>query len=210
MNPAALAAAGLRWRCRERTFELRGRQDERPLVMGVVNITPDSFSDGGRFLDPAAAIAHARMLRTEGADLLDLGAESTRPGAAPVPAAEQLRRLMPALEALVADGACVSIDTTSAEVASGTLQAGAQVINDITALGDPAMAGVVSSAGAGLVLMHMQGTPATMQQAPHYDDVAREVSAFLESRLAAAEWPPNAWCSIPALASARRSTTTSS
>ena len=154
--------------------------------MGVVNVTPDSFSDGGRFLEPTAAIAHARRLVGEGADLVDLGAESTRPGASPVPEAEQLRRLLPVVRALVEDGVCVSIDTASAEVARVTLASGAQVVNDVSALGDPAMAAVVAAAGAGLVLMHMQGTPATMQQAPHYGDVVREVQGFLAARLAAA------------------------
>jgi dihydropteroate synthase len=170
------------WRCRDRTFEL----SERALVMGVVNVTPDSFSDGGQFLDPAAAITHGRGLIDEGADLVDLGAESTRPGSSSVPAAEQLRRLMPVVQALAGAGATISIDTASAEVARESLAAGAHVVNDVTALGDPSMASVVASAGAGLVLMHMQGTPATMQQAPHYDDVAREVREFLEARLAVA------------------------
>src|SRR5206468_321131 len=149
---------------------------------GVVNVTPDSFSDGGQFLEPAAALARARELLDEGADLIDLGAESTRPGAAPVPAEEQLRRLMPVLEALVSTGATVSIDTASAEVARATLTAGAHVVNDVTALDDPAMAAVVAAAGAGVVLMQMQGTPATMQHAPHYDDVVLEVRAFLVAR----------------------------
>ena len=170
------------WRCRERTFDLA----TRALVMGVVNVTPDSFSDGGQFLDPAAAIAHARRLCAQGADLLDLGAESTRPGSESVPAAEQLRRLMPVLEAIVAEGACVSIDTANAEVARAALAAGAHAVNDISALGDPMMGHAVAESGAGLVLMHMQGTPATMQRAPRYDDVAREVREFLAARLAAA------------------------
>jgi dihydropteroate synthase len=179
---AGPVAAGLTWRCREHAFDVAGRV----LVMGVVNITPDSFSDGGRFLDPTAAIAHARGLRGAGADVLDLGAESTRPGSEPVAAAEQLRRLMPVIETLVAEGACVSIDTASAEVARAALAAGAHAINDVTALGDPGMGAAVAQAGAGLVLMHMQGTPATMQHAPRYDDVAREVREFLAARLAAA------------------------
>ena len=181
-QPPAAPAAGLSWRCRAQAFEL----GERALVMGVVNITPDSFSDGGRFLDPAAAIAHARKLVAEGADLLDLGAESTRPGSTSVPADQQLSRLMPVLEALVADGACVSIDTSHVTVARAALAAGARVVNDVSALGDPDMAGVVAAAGAGLVLMHMQGTPATMQRSPHYEDAAREVREFLAERLAAA------------------------
>jgi dihydropteroate synthase len=155
--------------------------------MGVVNVTPDSFSDGGRFLDPADAIAHARRLLDEGADLLDLGAESTRPGADPVPAEEQIRRLEPVVEALARDtAACLSIDTADARVAARMLDRGAHVVNDVSALGDPAMAGVVVETGAGLVLMHMRGSPRTMQDEPRYDDVAREVRGFLAARLAAA------------------------
>jgi dihydropteroate synthase len=152
--------------------------------MGVVNITPDSFSDGGRFLAPEAALTHARRLLTEGAELLDLGAESTRPGARPVPADEQWRRLSPVLETLAREtGACLSVDTASASVAERALAAGAHVVNDVTALGDPAMAGVVARAGAGLVLMHMRGTPADMQDDPRYQDAASEVAAHLAARL---------------------------
>lgn len=170
------------WRCRERIFDL----SLHPLVMGVVNITPDSFSDGGRFLDPGAAVAHGRRLLAEGADLLDLGAESTRPGAAPVPPGEQLRRLTPVITALAADGACLSVDTAGADVAERVLALGAHAINDVTALGDSAMAATVARQGAGLVLMHMQGTPATMQQDPHYDDAVREIACWLGERAAAA------------------------
>jgi dihydropteroate synthase len=158
----AVPRTTLVWRCRDRIIEI----GDAALVMGVLNVTPDSFSDGGRFLEPAAAIAQARRLLDEGADLIDLGAESTRPGAGGVPATEQLRRLMPVLEALIPTGATVSIDTASAEVARATLAAGAHIVNDVTALGDPGMAAVVATAGAGLVMMHMQGTPATMQQKP--------------------------------------------
>ncbi len=155
--------------------------------MGVVNVTPDSFSDGGRFLDPAAAIAHARRLADEGADLIDLGAESTRPGAAPVPAEEQVRRLAPVVEALARESrACLSIDTADARVAERMLDRGAHVVNDVSALADPRMAGVVAQRGGGLVLMHMQATPRTMQEDPRYDDAAREVRAFLAARLAVA------------------------
>ena len=170
------------WRCRERVFDL----SHRTLVMGVVNVTPDSFSDGGRFLDPAAASAHARRLVSEGADLVDLGAESTRPGAEPVPADEQLRRLLPVLGGLAHDGVSISVDTASAEVAARALDAGAHVVNDVTALRDGAMASMVAAAGAGLVLMHMRGTPATMQHEPRYADVAREVRDWLAERLEAA------------------------
>ena len=179
MREAAAPGARVLWRCRGREFELT----ERTLVMGIVNVTPDSFSDGGQFFAPAAAIAHARRLIAEGAEIVDIGAESTRPGAEPVPAEEQTRRLMPVLEALAADGACVSVDTASAAVARHTLAAGAAIVNDVTALGDPAMARVVADAGAGLVLMHMRGTPRTMQDDPRYDDAAREVTEWLGARL---------------------------
>jgi dihydropteroate synthase len=173
----------MRWSCRGRTFDL----EARPLVMGVVNVTPDSFSDGGRFLDASLAVAHARRLLEDGADLLDLGAESTRPGAEPVPADEQWRRLGPVITELAAEGgACLSVDTASADVAERALEAGVQVVNDVTAFGDPRMAGVVAAAGAGVVLMHMQGNPRTMQQAPRYGDVAAEVRAWLAERVASA------------------------
>jgi dihydropteroate synthase len=170
------------WRCRDRDFDL----GDRTLVMGIVNVTPDSFSDGGRYLEPAAAIAHGRRLVAEGAAIVDLGAESTRPGAAPVPAAEQLRRLQPVLEALAADGACISVDTASAKVARRALEVGASIVNDVTALGDPEMARVVAEAGAGVVLMHMRGTPRTMQSDPRYEDAAREVADWLGVRLESA------------------------
>jgi dihydropteroate synthase len=168
------------WRCRDTAFDL----NRRVLLMGIVNVTPDSFSEGERFLDPVAAAEQARRHRVEGADLVDLGAESTRPGSRPVPAAEQLRRLVPVLEALAGEpGGCISVDTASAEVAERALTAGARVINDVTALGDPEMGRVVARAGAGLVLMHMSGAPATMQDAPRYDDVAGEVRPWLGERL---------------------------
>ena len=153
--------------------------------MGVVNVTPDSFSDGGAHLEPAAAVARARALIAEGADLVDLGAESTRPGAAPVPADEQWRRLEPVIEALARDAdSCLAVDTSSAEVARRALVAGVHAVNDVTAASDPAMAGLAARTGAGLVLMHMQGTPRTMQDDPRYDDVARDVARWLEQRVA--------------------------
>jgi dihydropteroate synthase len=154
-------------------------------VMGVVNVTPDSFSDGGRFLDPAAAIAHARGLVAAGADVLDVGGESTRPGAEPVSAAEELRRVVPVIEALAADANVpISIDTSKAAVAASALAAGACIVNDVTAARhDAAILDVVAAADAALVVMHMQGEPRTMQDAPHYDDVAAEVIAFLAARL---------------------------
>jgi len=153
--------------------------------MGVVNVTPDSFSDGGRFLDPQLAIAHARRLEDEGADILDIGGESTRPGAAPVAAEEELRRVLPVLEALVAQGvrSQLSIDTSKAVVAAAALAAGATLVNDVTALrADPGMARVVAEAGAEICLMHMLGEPRTMQDDPRYEDVVGEVKRFLAER----------------------------
>jgi dihydropteroate synthase len=149
--------------------------------MGVVNVTPDSFSDGGRFFDPAAAIAHGLTLAAAGADLLDVGGESTRPGARPVPAAEELHRVLPVVQGLAARTAVpLSVDTAKSAVAAAALAAGASVVNDVTALrGDPAMAGVIARAGAAVILMHMQGSPRTMQRRPRYRAVVAEVAAFL-------------------------------
>jgi dihydropteroate synthase len=155
----------------------------RPSVMGVVNVTPDSFSDGGLFVEPAAAVEHARRLLEEGAALVDVGGESTRPGAAPVSADEELARVVPVLEGLA--GLPVSIDTSKAEVARRALELGAELVNDVTALrGDALMAEVVADADAYVCLMHMQGSPRTMQVAPHYDDVLGDVLGFLEERIA--------------------------
>jgi dihydropteroate synthase len=154
-------------------------------VMGIVNVTPDSFSDGGLYLDGGAAIAHGLALAAEGAAILDVGGESTRPGAAPVDEAEELRRVIPVVEGLRAQGAEVSIDTSKASVAAAALAAGATVVNDVTALrGDPAMGEVVAAAGARCCLMHMLGSPRTMQADPRYEDVVSDVKAFLEERLA--------------------------
>jgi dihydropteroate synthase len=154
----------------------------RPSVMGVLNVTPDSFSDGGLFVDPAAAIEHGRRLIDEGADVVDVGGESTRPGAAPVPAEVELARVEPVFEGL--DGLPLSIDTAKAAVARRALELGAVLVNDVTALrGDADMAEVVADGDAFVCLMHMQGEPRTMQVAPHYDDVVSEVLAFLEERL---------------------------
>jgi len=151
--------------------------------MGVVNVTPDSFSDGGAHLDPTAAVGAARRMLDEGAAIVDIGGESTRPGAAPVAADEELRRVVPVLEGLA--GAPVSIDTAKAPVARVALELGAELVNDVTALrGDPELAGVVADAGAYLCLMHMQGEPRTMQVEPSYDDVVSQVASFLEERLA--------------------------
>lgn len=158
----------------------------RPSVMGIVNVTPDSFSDGGVNLDPGAAVATARRQLAEGAAIVDIGGESTRPGAGAVSLDEELRRIVPVLEAL-AGKVPVSVDTAKAEVARRALALGAELVNDVTALrGDAELAGVVAEAGAYLCLMHMQGEPRTMQADPRYDDVVDDVKAFLEDRLAAA------------------------
>jgi dihydropteroate synthase len=155
----------------------------RPSVMGVVNVTPDSFFDGGEHLDRVAAVASARRMIDEGAAIIDVGGESTRPGSTGVSADEELRRVVPVLEGL--QEAPVSIDTTKAEVAARALELGAELVNDVTALrGDPELAETVAAGGAYVCLMHMQGEPRTMQRNPIYDDVVAEVAAFLEDRLA--------------------------
>jgi dihydropteroate synthase len=153
----------------------------RPLVMGVVNITPDSFSDGGRFLEPAAAIDHAKRLADEGADILDLGGESTRPGAAPVSEQEELRRVLPVLEPLAASlDIPISVDTRRASVMKAAAAAGASMINDVRALSEPYGLLAVAATGCAVCLMHMKGEPATMQREPRYDDVVAEVRSFLK------------------------------
>ncbi len=159
----------------------------RPLVMGVVNVTPDSFSDGGQYLDPAKAIARARRLIEEGADLLDVGGESSRPGAQGVSADEELRRILPVLRDLRSAPVPVAVDTVKPDVMRAALAEGAAMINDIGALRAPGAVEVVAASDAGVCLMHMQGEPRSMQQSPSYRDVAAEVSAFLEQRAAAAE-----------------------
>jgi dihydropteroate synthase len=156
-------------------------------VMGVVNVTPDSFSDGGLFFDADAAVAHGEELARAGAAILDVGGESTRPGAESVPAEEELRRVEPVVAGLAGSGAEVSIDTSKAAVAVAALDAGAGIVNDVTALrGDPEMAALCAERGPTVVLMHMLGTPRTMQDEPRYDDVVAEVKAFLAERLRAA------------------------
>jgi dihydropteroate synthase len=155
--------------------------------MGVVNVTPDSFSDGGLYLDPAAAISHGRELVEDGAAILDVGGESTRPGAAEVAVEEELRRVEPVVAGLAPLGVDISVDTSKAVVAEAAIGAGATIVNDVTALrGDPAMAGLVAERGVGVVLMHMAGDPRTMQVNPEYGDVVAEVRDFLAARLAAA------------------------
>lgn len=161
--------------------------NRRPLVMGVLNVTPDSFSDGGRYLDATAASERARQMIDEGVDWIDVGGESTRPGSEPVSPDEQIRRVLPAIDAAARQEVVVSIDTTSARVAREALSAGAGIINDVTAgRGDPEMFPVMAGAKA-CVLMHMQGEPRTMQQAPHYEDVTAEVETHLINQAAAAE-----------------------
>ncbi len=163
--------------------------DDRPaVVMGVVNVTPDSFSDGGRYLDPDAAVAHGLALVAAGADLLDVGGESTRPGAQPVDAHEERSRILPVIRRLVSEaGVPISVDTAKAAVAAAALDAGVQIVNDVSAgRADPGMFGVVAAAGAGFVAMHMQGEPRTMQDHPRYVDVVDEVAAHLVERLDAA------------------------
>lgn len=155
--------------------------------MGIVNVTPDSFSDGGEYIDPERAIDHGRELIAEGADWLDIGGESTRPGAEAVSAEEEIGRVRPVIEGLAPLGTPISIDTSKAVVARAAIDAGAVMVNDVTALADPAMAGVCAEAGVELVLMHMLGTPRTMQADPVYGDVVVEVRRFLAERIEAAE-----------------------
>jgi dihydropteroate synthase len=155
--------------------------------MGVVNVTPDSFSDGGRFFEASAAVAHARRLVEEGADILDLGAESSRPGAQPVSAEEELRRLLPVVKELKVVPLPISVDTAKPEVMRAVIDAGAAMVNDISALRTPGALETVAASDAGVCLMHMQGEPRTMQHEPRYGDVVAEVAAFLAERVAAAE-----------------------
>jgi dihydropteroate synthase len=154
----------------------------RPLVMGVVNVTPDSFSDGGRFLDRSKAVDHARQLVEEGAAILDIGGESTRPGAAEVSVDEEVRRVVPVVEALAGVGAVISVDTSKPEVMKAAAAAGAGIINDVRALTLPGALEAAAGSGCAVCLMHMQGDPRTMQQAPSYENVVTEVKAFLLAR----------------------------
>jgi dihydropteroate synthase len=170
----------LHWQLRTRTLQF----PRRPLVMGIVNVTPDSFSDGGRFLDTDAAVAHARQLVADGADLIDVGGESTRPYSEPVSVDEELLRVLPVVERLAGSVQVpISIDTSKAAVAREAVAAGAEIINDVTALaGDPEMLQLALDTSAGLCLMHMQGTPQTMQDNPTYTDVVVEVRDYLRDR----------------------------
>lgn len=168
------------WQAQDRSWDVR----ERTLIMGVLNVTPDSFSDGGRYLDVERALAHAASLVREGADIVDVGGESTRPGAVGVGAEEEARRVVPVIAQIRARyDVAVSIDTSKARVAKAAIEAGACIINDVTALrGDAEMAPLAASTGAGLILMHMQGTPRSMQQRPFYRDVVEEVAACLQGQ----------------------------
>jgi len=163
---------------------------EGPLIMGILNLTPDSFSDGGRYLAPDQALAHGLRMAEEGADIIDVGGESTRPGAERVPAAEQCRRVLEVIRALRAqlpDGVRISIDTSLGEVATAAVRAGADMLNDVSAgRDDPGIFALAANRGLPLVLMHMRGTPRTMQEAPRYDDVVEEVRQFLLGRVRAA------------------------
>jgi dihydropteroate synthase len=168
------------WKLRTCTL----RFSSAPLVMGIVNVTPDSFSDGGRFFDPQRAIEHGLRLAAEGAEILDVGGESTRPYSTPVDEAEELRRVAPVVAALCEQTSiAISIDTSKAAVAREAIQAGAEIINDVTGLeGDPAMLDTVLEHGAGVCAMHMQGTPQTMQDDPRYDDVVEDIRRYLVAR----------------------------
>jgi dihydropteroate synthase len=158
----------------------------RPLLMGIINVTPDSFSDGGDFVRAADAIAQGRRLIEDGADIIDVGGESTRPGSQPTPVEDELARVLPVIAALAEAGAVVSIDTRRAAVMRAAIAAGARIVNDVTALtADPDSLAVVAASEASVVLMHMQGEPATMQKAPHYDDAPREISDYLAARVTA-------------------------
>ncbi len=173
------AAAATIWTCGAYRIDL-----STPRIMGIVNVTPDSFSDGGQFFDADVALAQAHRLIDEGADILDVGGESTRPGAPEVGIDEELRRVLPLIEALRDSGVPISIDTSKPEVMRAALSAGACIVNDVYALRQPGAIDAVAASDCGIVLMHMQGTPRTMQQSPQYEDVTREVSQFLRERAA--------------------------
>lgn len=165
------------WRCRDRLFDL-----SKPLIMGIVNATPDSFSDGGEHNGLQAAVAWGRKLAREGADILDVGGESTRPGAAEVSVEEEIERVVPVVRALAREGFAVSVDTSKPEVMSAALEAGACILNDIRAFELPGALDVAAASQAGLVIMHMQGTPQTMQDEPNYEDLLGEIEAYLRAR----------------------------
>lgn len=188
LAPLAEVPDGVLARLSAARSALAGLAMDRPQIMGILNVTPDSFSDGGRFLDPDAALAQAQAMVAQGAALLDIGGESTRPGAAEVPVAEEIARTEPVIAALRGAGVPLSIDTRKAAVAQAALAAGAGIVNDVSALTfDAALAGVVAAAAVPLVLMHARGTPATMQDDPVYEDVLLDVYDWLEARIAVAE-----------------------
>jgi dihydropteroate synthase len=171
------------WSCRGREIDCSAKTG----VMGILNVTPDSFSDGGRLPTVESAVARGLEMAGQGADIIDIGGESTRPGAADVPASEEIARTVPVIEKIRRQSdVLISVDTQKADVARAAIDAGADIINDVSALSDPQMAAVVAETGAGLVLMHMQGDPQTMQDDPQYDDVVFDVRKFLEERMAAA------------------------
>jgi dihydropteroate synthase len=173
-----MSAPATRWRCGRFTLPVG-----RPVVMGILNVTPDSFSDGGRFIDPDAAVSRAREMTAAGAGIVDVGGESTRPGAPPVSSEEELARVLPVVEALGGEfDVPVSIDTRHAVIARVCVDAGASIVNDVSGFRDPAMVGVAAACDAGLVVMHMLGEPQTMQDEPHYDDVVVEVRDYLLAR----------------------------
>ncbi|MDP1538391.1 MAG: dihydropteroate synthase [Burkholderiales bacterium] len=168
--------------CGKFTFPLK-----RPLLMGVLNVTPDSFSDGGHYLSTDAALAHARRLIDEGADLLDVGGESTRPGAVPVALEEERRRVLPVIAALAASGVVVSVDTQKPELMHEAVAAGAVMVNDVNGFQAPGALAAIAASGCAICIMHKQGDPQTMQQAPRYADVVAEVRGYLQQRIAAAQ-----------------------
>jgi dihydropteroate synthase len=171
------------WRAGDRFLDCRART----LVMGILNVTPDSFSDGGRFFDSEAAVSRGVQMALDGADILDIGGESTRPGSDPVSTTDERERVVPVIKRLASEvDVPISVDTRKHEVAEAALEIGATIVNDVTAGGDPRMFALVRQSEAGMVLMHMKGEPKTMQRNPHYDDVVSEVHDFLESRIRAA------------------------
>lgn len=198
-HSAFRAPHSMLWHLRDRTLHI----GPRPLVMGIVNVTPDSFSDGGTFLDPAAAVEHALRLVSDGTDILDIGGESTRPGAEPVTLDDELRRVVPVVAELAKRaGVPISVDTMKAEVARACLDAGAAIINDVSGFRDAAMIAVAKEFRAGVVVMHMCGEPATMQQNPRYTDVVAEVTDYLQERLRVlgeSGIPPEAVCLDPGI-----------
>ena len=174
-----MSTVNSKWQCGDRVLDLT-----HPQVMGVLNVTPDSFSDGGRFSDAAAALAHASRMIEEGAAIIDVGGESTRPGASPADAAQELERVIPVIETLRRESAVfISVDTSKPEVMRAAVAAGADIVNDVRALQEPGALETAAASGAGICLMHMQGEPRTMQDAPQYADVVAEVSSFLAARI---------------------------